>query len=1048
MALVKKTQRSFSGGMIDKDLTGRQDMAKYAQGCLELVNFKVRKQGNVVKRAGTDLTCDFSRILGPSAEVRAARLVPLVRGRLDGLYVLLTGSRAFLLSRDGAKMDDGTWNRAPAHGEGEGAPAPYSVEVPFDDADLRTLDWCLSGDTVFFAHRSYPPGKLVYADGALSYERISFRQAKGTQPRIASVTQKGKWASEGSDKEVEYCVTAVKDGVESAPSPAYAVSYKLPWPDTGSFVIAVDAASVGADDFDAFYVYKKESDVFGLVGTTSKQVSFVDVSEDATPGGAVYPSGYSFDRDVHFREAGGNRFAAVRRVEEQITTNLTVTTYENIKTKEEALYKKLKQEGVPLIKKQGAGWGHEKIEEVKGTGGTSTRTGATARSLSAQRTSGTATSIEYSLGASGHVMSSFRLRLGSVEHVIRKDVETTATHAYYSFCTSKGYWYNDSPHVVSSATTTKWTGVRTDFTPSPAKHYEAAMTFADGTSCTVACRADVDQAAVDADVWTALGGTPARWRRAYAASERMVSFEGAADVAARMAEPGVGASVEFEVPKEYAAKPCVKIVFLGYADAGKTAGAGVLANGLACFQGGKYVYTFTDNYITPDLTITPPKTEDHFLNPGDYPGCVQIYSQRLVYASSASSPFTFWMSATGDLYNFDVHEYLRASDAITASTAALEMPRINRMLVHRDLMLFADGGEWQVAPSSGNAVSPQTVAAKLQSAIGCADWIRPLAVDSDIVFCDRSGEALMATRYSFASDGYESSNLSVLSQRLFRNNPVEAMAYAQFPESTIECVLADGTLASLVYMKEHDVCAWSLHRLGGGWLASDVASNKATVNGSSHCALVARREGADGGAQWAVLSIRDIDPDDRTLLANLRMDAVRVVETTRAGDGPVQPVTGRGEVAVRVGEVRAADEGGDVSATADRWAVGAPFTSTIRTTSPEFTDRETAQMEVKNATEAEVRVIDGSDFTVRQASVPEARATQMRVPCPVDGAEAAFTVAPGDADCRMPLAGANSRDGSLVLEHDGWLPLAVLSVSTSWRVEFANSPEDGRRDEG
>ena len=55
MALVKKTQRSFSGGMLDKDLMGRQDLAKYSQGCLTLENFKVRKPGNVVQRAGTDL---------------------------------------------------------------------------------------------------------------------------------------------------------------------------------------------------------------------------------------------------------------------------------------------------------------------------------------------------------------------------------------------------------------------------------------------------------------------------------------------------------------------------------------------------------------------------------------------------------------------------------------------------------------------------------------------------------------------------------------------------------------------------------------------------------------------------------------------------------------------------------------------------------------------------------------------------------------------------------------------------------------------------------
>ena len=148
------------------------------------------------------------------------------------------------------------------------------------------------------------------------------------------------------------------------------------------------------------------------------------------------------------------------------------------------------------------------------------------------------------------------------------------------------------------------------------------------------------------------------------------------------------------------------------------------------------------------------------------------------------------------------------------------------------------------------------------------------------------------------------------------------------------------------------------------------------------------------------------------------MDAVRVVP------GETAPAVASGETAVRVG--------------ASKWAVGCPFTSTLRTTSPEFTDAETAQMEVKNATEAEVRVIDGSGFTVRAAAVPAARATEMKVDCPVDETGADYSVAPGDADCRLPLAGANSRDGSVVLEHSSHLPLAVLSVTTSYRVEYAN----------
>lgn len=634
-------------------------------------------------------------------------------------------------------------------------------------------------------------------------------------------------------------------------------------------------------------------------------------------------------------------------------------------------------------------------------------------------------------------MSSFKVRVGLCHHFIDmittesiyqtlyvlesyRRIEQSRTHV------SDTYYLRTytSPNVV------KWVGSLTEFHASASRYYRARLTFSDGTqSAWFDAEAAVDQATFDKTGWAAVEGQANVWRRTYSEDDLMYSYDGADKVIARMdaKAPSVGATVSFEVPKAHAEKSVTKIEVAGFADEAHKTPAAMVVNGLACYQSGRFVGSFTDDYITPDLTITPPKAEDHFLNPGEYPGCVALYSQRLVYAASTKSPFTFWMSCTGDLYNFDRHEYVRASDAITASTSALSMPRINRMLAHRDLMLFADGGEWLVAPSAGNAVAASTIAAKLQSVIGCAPHLKPVAFDSDVLFVDGSGEAMLATRYNFASDGYESQNLSVLSQRLFRNNPIQAFAHAQFPESTVECVLADGSVASLVYMKEHDVCAWSLHRFGGGWKAQDVAANKALVRGTSDVLFLCRREvsSTEGEGEeavtsrrteWAALALRDIDPDDRSLAANLRMDAVRLVE------GETPPAAAGGERVVRVG--------------AAKWAVGHPFASVIRTTSPEFTEQETAQMEVKNATEAEIRVIDGSDFTVRAAAVPEGRATEMKVPCPVDAE--AFTVSPGDADCRLPLTGANARDGSVVLRHDGHLPLTVLSVTTSYRIEYAN----------
>ena len=1043
MALLKRTQRSFAGGQLDKDLMGRQDLAKYSQGCLTLENFKVRKQGNVVKRSGTDLVCDFSHILSWDHPPANAKLIPLIQERESGFYILLTGGYAFLVSPEGVKNVDDTWTREPFPVTEDDNLQPYFIEVPFSDEDLKMLDWCQSGDTIFFAHRLYPPGRIVYSSGTLSYEEIQFRQGRGTPPQISSIQKLGTWNGTGGTVHVEYAVTAVKDGVETGMSVPAATDYNAPWGDSNSIRINIDTSGMAPDSWDCFYIYKKEADVFGLIGTTSQQMSFIDISSGFSANRTLYPNGYTtFDKAVHLRESG-NKFASVYQIAKstkEVVTAVAEYSPENYSS----------SRPVELFPHE-----DEALDYIASKSTTTTTNNGTARSATAQQTHPSSIVFQFSQVT----MSTFSVRIGSLEHVLKQET-TKNTKAYYAYLLVAYFMVNTTPYKKkTTSTSTKWTGLKSVFTACPAKFFAARVEYYDGsnwvTTSAFDCSAVVDQSDPGTG-WTAVSGEANKWERTYGSSDAMWSYTDAAAVLARMDAnaPSVGATVNFTVPSAAVGKPIRKIVFYGYTDSGKQTAARIVVNGLACYQQGSNVTNFIDDYITPDLTITPPKTEDHFVNPGEYPGCVAIYNQRLVLASTAKEPFTFWMSCTGDISNFDVHEYVRASDAIKASTAALEMPRINRMLVQRDLMMFADGGEWQVAPSAGNAVAPSTVAAKLQSVIGCAAWLKPMLVDADIIFCDGSGETLMATRYNFASDGYESSNLSVLSQRIFRNNPIRAMAYAQFPESTIECVLEDGTIASLVYMREHDVCAWSHHVLGGGWKALDVAANKAVAAGSSHCAFIATRTGtttAEMGLeterQWAILSLRDIDPNDDTLFGNLRMDAVytrhRSYRPSEETPGPLDP--GNGDTAVKVGwKYTSTSHGRRIQET---WAVGSPFKSVIKTTSPEFTDKETAQMEVKNATESEIRVIDGSDFTVRQPEVPAEKATKMKVKTEVNEKTNEYTVSTGDADVRLPLVGTNTINGSIILEHDGHLPLAVLSVTTSYRVEFANHANGGSGDE-
>ena len=414
-----------------------------------------------------------------------------------------------------------------------------------------------------------------------------------------------------------------------------------------------------------------------------------------------------------------------------------------------------------------------------------------------------------------------------------------------------------------------------------------------------------------------------------------------------------------------------------------------------------------DDYINPDMTVTPPDdTRDaHFSAAGDYPGCVGLYFQRLVFASTANDPSTIWMSRVADLYNFTTHESIREDDALELTLAATEFPKLNHLVAGRDLMLFGDGGEWLVAPLQGNALTYKTASAKLQSMVGSDRAVQPLQLADETLFAERGGTSLRSINYNYTSDSYQSQDLSVIAQSIFRANPIVSMAYKQHPDSIVECVLADGRVATLVYMKEQEVAAWSVQELGGGWKAKEIVTPKCIVDGTTEMMLLVEKNGAY--QLWRVRNDNDAPVDANQVV----LDGLHV-ETSSAP-------TGTGEIGVALGD--------------GTYAVGWEVVAEMVTVRPEPERAETMQMEVKNATESEIRVIGASSFKVK----PYAIDTGWRdVTLPVVRDGSAVTLA--EKDCKRLLTGTNNRDGRIHVKHVEPWPITILSISNTYQVEYEN----------
>lgn len=335
------------------------------------------------------------------------------------------------------------------------------------------------------------------------------------------------------------------------------------------------------------------------------------------------------------------------------------------------------------------------------------------------------------------------------------------------------------------------------------------------------------------------------------------------------------------------------------------------------------------------------------------------------------------------------------------------------MVMSKELMLFCDGAEWEVAPSSGNTLSYKTVSAKMQSSIGCKKELKPIMVGDEILFTEANGQTVRAIRYNFVSDGYESTDLSVLSQEITKNNPIVQLAYQQNPDSLIWCVLKDGRLAVLVYMKEHEMVAWSTQKLGGEFLARGIASSKALSKGTTDVVILVERNGL-----FRLWRVRDDDPE-MTAKAQVTMDGCQFLDASASVPADM--------TVVDLG-------GGSVAA-------GFPFEARLATMPPEASEKETVRFEIQNATDMELLLLNSCSFVVRSYGASKKYDQEVVLEPTVDTATGKVKLMTGKA--RKTLHGINDRDGRVVVKSAGVWPFTLLMLATTYQIELANEKTGG-----
>lgn len=323
-----------------------------------------------------------------------------------------------------------------------------------------------------------------------------------------------------------------------------------------------------------------------------------------------------------------------------------------------------------------------------------------------------------------------------------------------------------------------------------------------------------------------------------------------------------------------------------------------------------------------------------------WPSHVAFHQDRLCFARTDTEPQSFWLSASGDYYNHAVSQadsVVLDTDAIAGTLLSTESNEITWLSPGSVLLLGTVSGEWQVRPASSinEALTPTNVRAITQSPNGSRPGCGVARIDTTTMFVQRHGFKVYEMSYNFQVDGYETNDLTIVSEHILKEGGgAYRVALQKEPFQLVWVVTNNGSLACMTYEKKQEVVGWSLQDVGG--VIESIIGIPDEAGGQDSIYLAVNR--TIGGQE-----VRYIEKMDRAYdpLLVERSDVV-LTDSTVVYSGPaITTVTGlshlegktvdvvadgtyAGQFTVQSGSVT-------ISVEAQKVQVGLPFTAYVKT---------------------------------------------------------------------------------------------------------------------
>jgi hypothetical protein len=222
-----------------------------------------------------------------------------------------------------------------------------------------------------------------------------------------------------------------------------------------------------------------------------------------------------------------------------------------------------------------------------------------------------------------------------------------------------------------------------------------------------------------------------------------------------------------------------------------------------------------------------------------YPGVVEQWRGRLAWFQGQR----YAISVPADFENMSA-DFFGIQSADCAIWDILQSEDVNDVNwaceCEKKLLVGTPGGEFALGEiTSSDPLGPGNIEA-LRQTRRRSRAIRPMVVDSAVIFIQRAGRRMLSMDFDVAIDKFKTTDLAVLARHITRSGIID-MAYQAEPYSQLWCVLGNGLLAALTLDQEQNVIGWHRHPIGGSAIVESVAVIPAPSGDRDEVWIQARR---------------------------------------------------------------------------------------------------------------------------------------------------------------------------------------------------------------